>query len=220
MRTPVTAFEHALLVKRVATRFATEFDTPEALKKYLHDHPGADKSKHSVKKDNEGGDKTKGDADDGAPPVTAQDVTRAERRHSKAKELMGKFEHAEKALSKTRDYKYHGSGGDREEGRKKAVEQMEKVKADVLKDTEAGFKEMAQAIGRVVAAKSSHADFLMESLREAEKAYQELSKVEKSDPSEPLAGTSLGFAMRDFMKRYKHLADSVQMSGGKDFRGE
>ena len=29
---------------------AMEFDTPEALQKYLKDHPGADKSNHSVKK--------------------------------------------------------------------------------------------------------------------------------------------------------------------------
>jgi DNA-directed RNA polymerase subunit RPC12/RpoP len=31
-------------------RWAMEFDTPEAMKKYLHDHPKADKSKHHVKK--------------------------------------------------------------------------------------------------------------------------------------------------------------------------
>jgi len=31
-------------------RFAMEFDTPEAMKKYLHDRPKADKSKHHVKK--------------------------------------------------------------------------------------------------------------------------------------------------------------------------
>jgi len=48
--TPIQAFETSLLVDRVATRFATEFPTPEALKKYLRDHPDADKSKHSVKK--------------------------------------------------------------------------------------------------------------------------------------------------------------------------
>ena len=35
-------------------RFAMEFPTDEALKKYLKDHPDADKSKHSVKKKEEG----------------------------------------------------------------------------------------------------------------------------------------------------------------------
>jgi len=48
------AFEHALLVKRVATRFAMEFPTDEALKEYLKEHPDADRSKHSVKKKEEG----------------------------------------------------------------------------------------------------------------------------------------------------------------------
>ena len=32
---------------------AMEHDSPEALRKYLHDHPDADKSKHTVKKDDE-----------------------------------------------------------------------------------------------------------------------------------------------------------------------
>jgi len=51
---PVKAFEHALLVDRVvrryAARWATEFPSEEALKKYLREHPDADKSKHTVKK--------------------------------------------------------------------------------------------------------------------------------------------------------------------------
>ena len=34
---------------------ATEFDSPEALKKYLHEHPDADRSKHTVKKQDGGG---------------------------------------------------------------------------------------------------------------------------------------------------------------------
>lgn len=40
------------LIERVASRYmqAMEFDSPEALKEYLKAHPGADKSKHTVKK--------------------------------------------------------------------------------------------------------------------------------------------------------------------------
>jgi hypothetical protein len=34
---------------RPLLRVAMEFDTPDALKKYLRDHPDADKSKHTVK---------------------------------------------------------------------------------------------------------------------------------------------------------------------------
>lgn len=64
-RTALDAFKHEILVRRVASRFmeAMEHDSPEALKKYLHDHPGADKSKHTVKKkddDKGGGEKELG----------------------------------------------------------------------------------------------------------------------------------------------------------------
>jgi len=45
-------FEQALMVERVASRvrLAMEHDSPEALAKYLKEHPDADKAKHTVKK--------------------------------------------------------------------------------------------------------------------------------------------------------------------------
>lgn len=48
---PRKEFEHSILVNRVASRFAMEFPTEEAKAKYLKEHPGADKSKHTVKKE-------------------------------------------------------------------------------------------------------------------------------------------------------------------------
>lgn len=42
--------------KKVATRYARDFPTQKALEEYLHDHPGADKSKHHV----EDGDEDEG----------------------------------------------------------------------------------------------------------------------------------------------------------------
>jgi hypothetical protein len=50
------AFQDAILVRNVVARVADaehesrEFATPDALKSYLHEHPGADKSKHHVKR--------------------------------------------------------------------------------------------------------------------------------------------------------------------------
>jgi len=38
------------LVRLAESLVAMDFDTPEAMKKYLHDHPDADKSRHHVKK--------------------------------------------------------------------------------------------------------------------------------------------------------------------------
>jgi hypothetical protein len=49
MTNALKQFEHALLISRVANRFAMEHDTPEAMKKYLQEHPGADRSNHKVK---------------------------------------------------------------------------------------------------------------------------------------------------------------------------
>ena len=45
------AQELQILAERVGTsRFAMEFDTPEAMKSYFKEHPAADRSKHTVKK--------------------------------------------------------------------------------------------------------------------------------------------------------------------------
>ena len=62
------ADEQAKLAQRIVARYkaatspvAMEFDTPEAMQKYLHEHPGADPANHSVKKHDKaspgGGDK-------------------------------------------------------------------------------------------------------------------------------------------------------------------
>lgn len=66
-KTALESFQHELLVRRVASRFveAMEHDSPEALKKYLKDHPNADPKNHTVKKHDEekGGDDEGGKAD-------------------------------------------------------------------------------------------------------------------------------------------------------------
>ena len=52
---------------RVAARYlqAREFSSPDALREYLHDHSGADKSKHYVRKDEGGKGKSEKPKDDG-----------------------------------------------------------------------------------------------------------------------------------------------------------
>jgi hypothetical protein len=52
------------LLELLTDRVAMEFDTQEAMDKYLKDHPGADKSKHTVKD-------VHGDSDDGDPRFMA-----------------------------------------------------------------------------------------------------------------------------------------------------
>jgi len=65
------------MAKRVVARFlsAMEHDSPEALKKYLKEHPDADKSKHTVKKQEEdaGGEEDE-DADFDFPPGASNEA--------------------------------------------------------------------------------------------------------------------------------------------------
>lgn len=65
MAQEVANFQRALLIYRVASRYVLgmEFDTEEALQKYLKEHPDADKSKHTVKKEDT--EKKEDDADKG-----------------------------------------------------------------------------------------------------------------------------------------------------------
>lgn len=48
-------FQDSIIVRNIVAKVSMEHDSPEAMKKYLHDHPGADKSKHHVKKQDGGG---------------------------------------------------------------------------------------------------------------------------------------------------------------------
>jgi hypothetical protein len=61
MSKELIAFKQAILTRRVVARYMSkvgmEHDTPEAMKEYLKDHPGADKSNHTVKKQDDGGEK-------------------------------------------------------------------------------------------------------------------------------------------------------------------
>jgi len=57
LKEALDGFRVASLTRRVAERFATEFPTEKARKKYLQDHPDADPKNHTVKKDEGGGGK-------------------------------------------------------------------------------------------------------------------------------------------------------------------
>jgi transposase len=79
-------------------REAMEFDTPEALKKYLKEHPDADKSKHHVKKDSpswrdeyaeRGGRGTKRPRDE----FSSDGGGKFNTLHSKAKDAIDNFKH-------------------------------------------------------------------------------------------------------------------------------
>ena len=83
------------------TRVATEFATQEAYDKYLKEHPGADKSKHTVKKQDGGGGGGGGGGKSEGPPKDLQ-------LHKNVKTIAT---HADKATKTLYDAKSKLNGG-------------------------------------------------------------------------------------------------------------
>jgi hypothetical protein len=90
-------FQHTLLSRRVASRFAMEHATPEAREKYLHEHPNADPANHKVEKGEDKGSgegakkEEKGKAE---PSLQNEDKTR--------KTVNRHDEHASNSINKLR----------------------------------------------------------------------------------------------------------------------
>lgn len=111
----------ARIVDRFLSRIGMEFDSPEALKKYLHEHPDADKSKHSVKKPEKGDS----EGDSGGDPEEALD---------KASDEL-------EAAAKSKDEKQ------KEQARKKmapVVKRFTKQRDEARQDLERAIKDVAE----------------------------------------------------------------------------
>jgi len=155
------AFENALLADRVASRFATEFPTDEALKKYLKEHPDADRSNHSVKK-SEKGDGAKG-KDDGAK--------------DEAKRI-GVVPTVHKQLKKIVDYDING-----EKARLSKANTLDKIKPILDRSHKKlkSFVDLASKIKLTEAGDSNAAKNLAHTLRDAKDLLQKID----SRPSAP-----------------------------------
>jgi len=70
-------FNQSLLPKRVAYRFAMQFNSPDELKGYLHDHPNADPSNHTVVKQKDKKPKTQKPEIDAGPAEHASSAAKA-----------------------------------------------------------------------------------------------------------------------------------------------
>lgn len=110
MGNPVREFEDALVSDRVVRRFAMEHDTPEALKKYLQEHPGADRAKHHVKKQETAGKSRGKDPDSSvADAEAARSKTRSEassKAFDELKSLKKKVDDADSSAKKKFDRAY------------------------------------------------------------------------------------------------------------------
>ena len=111
-RQEVAAKDDAALVVRVASRFlprtAMEHSSPEELKKYLHEHPGADPKNHSVKKEHgsgSGGPAKGGDASSEAHKAKARG-SETTKHFDEMKALKTKVENADPTAKKKFDRAY------------------------------------------------------------------------------------------------------------------
>ena len=96
----------ARVVDRFLARVGMEHSSPEELKKYLHDHPDADKSKHTVKKPK--GEKPSNDNSPHQADVAKADTRKQEtqKHFDDMKALKGKVDNADHSAKKKFDRAY------------------------------------------------------------------------------------------------------------------
>lgn len=157
MSNPVQEFEDALIVDRVTTRFAMEHDSPEALKKYFREHPGADKSNHRVKKQEGAGKSPRSKEPDSslADAEAARSKTRSEassKEFDELKSLQKKVEDASDSAKKKFDRAY---GKLLEHGRaaQKAAEKLLKKYEDLGEGLEDEAKSQSEATIKMLKSK-------------------------------------------------------------------
>jgi hypothetical protein len=197
MRTPVQAFEHAILVKRVATRFATEFPTENALKLYLKDHPDADKSKHSVAK-GDGGSKSKGEKAKGpdatlANAEAAKSTSRSAETDKHLDEMKGlkkKVDDADHSAKKKFDRAYDKLLANGEAAEKAAEKLLKKydnmsdgLEGDNKEESEAGLKMLEHWLGEWKSTAMDHhrakGELAHKKLQQAEQTHGYAQTLEK-----------------------------------------
>lgn len=133
-----TEFEVALMADRIAARYAMEHDSPAALKKYLQEHPDADRKNHHVKK--------KSPATESKNPYTDAKVERAMgkapaesekalKRLHRLKERSGRSDPSKSDEFRAEGRKVHESLLGQAEGLVKAIRGFMDAKGDVEADS-------------------------------------------------------------------------------------
>jgi len=174
MTTSLEAFKTSLMAQRVASRFATEFPSEEALKDYLHEHPGADKSKHTVKKD-DGEEKGKG-----KPPI--ENYLKNIKRHS---ESVGKSSDQMKKL-KEQFENATGYKGDKDRA-KRIGEKINNCYHDVLLGTDTALNH-AQSAVNIARKHGANEDDISRLEAAIDDAQKKVKKVKESKDHDPIKG--------------------------------
>lgn len=193
---------------------AMEFTTPEALKKYLEEHPKADKSNHSVK-DGPANDNDPKDEDQpgyGDNPTQFADA----KTHKQLAKRFSEVDHAGRTMDRLksqyermRSYRYNDPA--------KAKEVAEKLvlqRNNILNATGATLDDAERVIEKAKSAKMSPqekhwVDFLGESVGRTRKAIDELMSVTKGKglaevTTSPLMIGSMIHQTNEVIERFRH----------------
>lgn len=219
MSRELEAFKHAILVRNVLARAlaaedheSMEFNTPEALKKYLGEHPNADKSNHNVK-DGPSNDNSKRDEDQpgyGDNPTQFADAKEhrqlvknyntIDKSHKAAGRLKAQYE-------RLRSYRHN----DPEKAAEVAAHLMGE-RANVIHHVGETIDQAAQLVHKAESAPMSPqekhwVDFLGESLERTEKQLEALKDVTRGKGLRDILPSMVDTVMREMdevVERAKH----------------
>jgi hypothetical protein len=155
MSRELRAFQDALIARNVLSRFiaadeheAMEFATPEALQKYLKEHPKADPKRHTVKEPSKGKPVEKKQMPEGLVSATSSEAQHAKTRsaeitklHESMRSLQDKAEDAQPAAQKQFDRAYakiYDLGDTSSKAAKKLLEHVSQYENHIDEDSQAG----------------------------------------------------------------------------------
>ena len=193
MDSRLRSFEDALIVRNVVARTlsAMEHATPEALRKYMHEHPDADPKNHTVKKPSDGGGSGNHEAEASKSKSRAAEV---DKHYEAMKGLKGKVDSANPTAQKKFDAAYdkiYAGGESAAKAGQKLVSQLSSVKGE---QQEAAVKMLQHALRNWEGNRSDHSrakdEYAHKKLQQADQTHAYAQKLEEAiqDVSKALRG--------------------------------
>jgi hypothetical protein len=196
------------LVTRVAARFmrATEFPSQEALKEYLHEHPGADPSNHSVKKPGE--EKSESGGGEGKKEEPKKPAK------ERAKELRPKIDAVYDDLKKAKNDFQNPYGKD---GKSKSDETKKGEAHDIFKKVapklKGAFDEIDSMLKELPEGKASK--YVQDTIAKAKSAVENVSAWAE-DPAKAAEGHKESYGAKDSAKNHvEHAKHDIEDAHNK-----
>ena len=174
------------------------------MKKYLHEHPDADRSKHTVKKQ-DGGSK-KQDSSSNVSDTSIKSIqTSAKKRLKDVQKSVSTAERLEKKFDSLTSYRNHGKNP---EALTKTLEDLHTTVTDAKDQADEAFRQVRDTFGSDIDRKGPQNN-MQKSVFEGMKKIQEVMKDERDKPIDGTSGGA-GFEVMNTMKRLKEYSDFVE----------